>query len=385
MSKRDYYEVLGVEKNAPADEIKKAYRKLAIKYHPDKNPGDKSAEDNFKEAAEAYEVLSNPEKRTQYDRFGHQAAGAGFGGQGGFTMDDIFSQFGDIFGNQGGSPFESFFGGQQRQGGQQRNANRGSNIRIKVKLSLNEILTGVEKKLKLKKYTPCGTCKGSGAKDSASFKTCGTCNGAGAVRRVTQTILGQMATTTTCPTCNGEGKSITSKCNVCAGEGRTYIEDTITVNIPAGVAEGMQLSISGKGNAAQRGGVNGDLILVIEEEEHAFLKRDGNNLIFDLPISYADAVLGESVEVPTLEGKAKIKIEPGTSPGKILRLRGKGLPSVNEYGKGDLLIQVNIHVPNKVTKEEADLLRKMQSSENFTVQSGTKAKGFFDHMKDYFS
>ncbi len=382
MTKRDYYDILGVQRNAGADEIKKAYRKLAIKYHPDKNPGDKAAEEQFKEAAEAYEVLSNQEKRQRYDQFGHagNAGGAGYGG-GGMNMEDIFSQFGDIFG--GGSPFESFFGGGQSSRGGRR-VSRGSNLRIKVKLTLEEISKGVEKKIKVNKQVACKTCNGSGAKDGSSFHTCNTCGGSGSVRRVTNTILGQMQTTSTCPTCNGEGTQITNKCAVCHGDGIVRGEETISINIPAGVSEGMQLSMSGKGNAAPRGGIAGDLIILIEEIPHEYLKREGNNIIYDLHISFVDAALGSSVEIPTIDGKAKIKIEAGTQGGKILRLKGKGVPEVNSYHHGDQLVYVNIWTPKALSHEERDLLEKLQSSPNFKPQPGKNEKSFFDRMKEYF-
>lgn len=380
MAKRDYYDILGVARNASADEIKKAYRKLAIKFHPDKNPGDKEAEEKFKEAAEAYEVLSNQEKRQRYDQFGHAGPAGGFGG-GSMNMEDIFSQFGDIFG--GGSPFESFFGGGgQTRGG--RRVQRGSNLRIKVKLTLSEIANGVEKKIKVSKSVHCQTCDGTGARDKSSFHTCSTCGGSGAVRRVTNTILGQMQTTSTCPTCNGEGTQITSKCNVCHGDGVVRGEETISINIPAGVSEGMQLSMSGKGNAAPRGGIPGDLIILVEEVPHETLKREGNNIIFDLHISFVDAALGSSVEVPTINGKAKIRIEPGTQGGKILRLKGKGVPEVNSYHRGDQLIYVNIWTPKALSREERDLLEKLAESPNFKPQPGKHEKSFFDRMKEYF-
>ncbi len=388
MAKRDYYDVLGVTRSSSADEIKKAYRKMAIKYHPDKNPGDKQSEENFKEAAEAYEVLSNPEKKQRYDQFGHaggasSANGGGYGG-GHMNMEDIFSQFGDIFGGGGGgSPFDSFFGGQQQTRGGRRAA-RGTNLRIKVKLSLEEIAKGVEKKVKVNKQVVCTSCDGSGAKDKSSFNTCQTCNGSGAVRRVTNTILGQMQTTSTCPTCNGEGTQITSKCNSCHGEGLMRGEETISINIPAGVSEGMQLSMSGKGNAAARSGIPGDLIILIEEIPHESLKREGNNVIHDLHISFIDAAIGASVEVPTIDGKAKIKIEPGTQGGKILRLKGKGLPEVNSYHKGDQLIYVNIWTPKALSKDERDMLDKLRESPNFKPQPGKNEKSFFDKMKEYF-
>jgi len=382
MEKRDYYEVLGVSKNADATEIKKAYRKLALKYHPDKNPGDKEAEEKFKEAAEAYDVLSNDDKRRRYDQFGH--AGMGGAGQGGFgggmSMDDIFSQFGDIFGSFGGfSGFGGFGGG----GRSARRVNRGTNLRVKVKLNLAEITTGVEKKIKVKKYVACQHCNGTGAKDGKSYSTCSTCKGSGQVTRVQNTILGAMQTTSTCPTCEGEGKIINEKCTFCNGEGVLMSEEVITINIPAGVGEGMQLSLSGKGNAARRGGVNGDLIVLIEEEEHPELVRDGNDLLYNVFIGYPEAVLGETVEIPTIEGKVKVKIEAGTQPGKILRLRGKGLPDVNGYGKGDLLAKVNVWIPKNLSKDEKKLVEKMKEAEGFKPGSGDK-KSIFSKMKDFF-
>ncbi|QQL51021.1 molecular chaperone DnaJ [Mucilaginibacter ginkgonis] len=386
MAKRDYYDILGISKGASADEIKKAYRKMAIKYHPDKNQGDKEAEEHFKEAAEAYEVLSNNDKRARYDQFGHaanagSAAGGGYGG--GMNMEDIFSQFGDIFG--GGSPFGDFFGNSGgRQGGGGRRVARGSNLRIKVKLTLEEIANGAEKKIKVNKQVVCKTCDGTGAKDKSAFQTCSTCGGQGSVRRVTNTILGQMQTTSTCPTCNGEGSVITSKCNVCHGDGVVRGEETISINIPAGVSEGMQLSMSGKGNAAPRGGVPGDLIILIEEIPHETLKRDGNNVIYDLHISFVDAALGSSVEVPTIDGKAKIKIDAGTQGGKILRLKGKGVPEVNSYHRGDQLVHINIWTPKALNKEERDLLEKLQDSPNFKPAPGKNEKSFFERMKEYF-
>lgn len=387
MGKRDYYDILGVTRTSSADEIKKAYRKMAIKYHPDKNPGDKKSEDNFKEAAEAYEVLSNADKKKRYDQFGHaggaaSANGGGYGG-GNMNMEDIFSQFGDIFGGGGGSPFDSFFGGQQQSRGGRR-VSRGSNLRIKVKLTLEEIAKGVEKKVKVNKQIICDTCDGSGAKDKSSFNTCHTCNGSGSVRRVTNTILGQMQTTSTCPTCNGEGSEITAKCTVCHGDGLTRGEETININIPAGVSEGMQLSMSGKGNAAPRGGISGDLIILIEELPHEFLKREGNNIIYDLHVSFIDAAIGSSVEVPTIDGKAKIKIEPGTQGGKILRLKAKGIPEVNSYHRGDQLIYVNIWTPKALSKDEREMLDQLKDSPNFKPQPGKNEKSFFDKMKEYF-
>jgi len=389
MSKRDYYDVLGVSRNTSADEIKKAYRKLAIKYHPDKNPDDKSAEDKFKEAAEAYEVLSNPEKKQRYDHYGHAgvggaSSGGGYGG-GGMNMEDIFSQFGDIFGSGGGggSPFESFFGGgQQSRGG--RRVSKGTNLRIKVKLTLEEIANGTEKKIKVNKQIVCKTCDGSGAKDRSSVSTCKTCGGSGAVRRVTNTILGQMQTTSTCPTCNGSGSQITAKCGSCHGEGVVRGEETITINIPAGVSDGMQLSMSGKGNAAPNGGIPGDLIILIEEIPHETLKREGNNIVYDLHVSIVDAALGYSAEVPTIDGKAKIKIEPGTQSGKLLRLKGKGIPEINSYHRGDEIIHVNIWTPKILSSEERAILERLRDSPNFKPQPGKNDKSFFEKMKEYF-
>lgn len=381
MGKRDYYEVLGVSKNASADEIKKAYRKQALKYHPDKNPGDKKAEESFKEAAEAYEVLRNDDKRARYDRFGHagvSGAGNGFGG-GGMTMEDIFSSFGDIFGDAFGG-FGAFSGGSRRS----RRVNKGSNLRVRVKLNLHEIANGTEKKIKVSRYDTCSECDGSGAADSKSLSACSTCRGTGHVTRVTNTILGQMQSTSVCPTCGGEGKIITKKCPRCYGEGIVQQEDVIKINIPAGVGKGMQMTVAGKGNAARRGGVNGDLLVVIDEDEHPELIREGNDLIYNLFISIPDALLGTNVEVPTVGNKVKIKIEPGTQPGKILRLRGKGLPEVNGYGKGDLLVNVNVWIPKNLSREEAKLIEKFRESDAFTPKPDKNDRGFFERMRGYF-
>jgi len=389
MAKRDYYEVLGVTKSAEAGEIKKAYRKVAMKFHPDKNPNDKAAEDKFKEAAEAYEVLSDLDKKARYDRHGHAGVdpnmGGGRGGfRGGMTMEDIFDQFGDVFGNSG-SPFESFFGGGSRRSGGQRTGQRGSNLRIKVSLTMEEIADGVTKKIKVKKQAACDTCDGSGAKNSSSVKTCASCGGSGYVRQVKSTFLGQMQTTTACPGCNGSGQTITASCATCKGEGRKYNEETIEIEIPAGVEEGMQLSMRGNGNAGKNGGPAGDLLINIKEKEHETLVRDGQNVIFDLFLNFADAALGTSVEVPTLNGKVKIKIPNGTQAGKIFRLRGKGLPSVQSYNKGDQLINVNIWTPKKLSAEEEKILEKLRTSKNFEPNPGKSDKGFFERMKDYFN
>ena len=388
--KKDFYQILGVAKSASQDEIKKAYRKVAMQFHPDRNPGDKASEEKFKEAAEAYEILSDADKRAQYDRFGHQAfnggnrGGSGFGG-GGMNMDDIFSQFGDIFGDE--SPFGSFFGGGggRRSSGGRSHGVRGSNLRIKIKLNYEEMAKGASKTVKVKKYVPCTTCNGSGAKDKNSVQTCGTCSGSGQVRRVQNTFLGQMQTVTTCPTCNGEGSTIANKCTSCKGEGRVYGEETVTIEIPAGVQEGMQLSMNGKGNTGERGGANGDLIILIEEEAHAQLHRDGLNVAFDLHISFPEAVFGTNIEVPTIDGKAKIKIPPGTQSGKIFRLKGKGFPSVNSYEKGDQLIHVNVWTPQHISSEEKAMLEKMQESANFEPKPEKGDKSFFDKVREMFA
>src|SRR5450432_408630 len=384
--KRDYYEILGVTKSASAEEVKKSYRKVAMQYHPDRNPGDKPAEEKFKEAAEAYEVLSNADKRAQYDRYGHAAVNNGRGGfnsGGGMNMDDIFSQFGDVFGDD---LFGSFFGGRRGGGGNSRSHGvRGSNLRVKIKLTYEEIAKGVNKNIKVKKHVACGTCHGSGAKDKASVQTCGTCGGSGQVRRVSNTFLGQMQTVTTCPTCNGEGTTITAKCVVCKGEGRVFGEEVVSIDIPAGVQEGMQLSVSGKGNAGERGGSSGDLIILIEEEAHPELQRDGLNVAFDLHISFTDAVFGTHIEVPTIDGKAKIRIPAGTQSGKIFRLKGKGFPSVNSYEKGDQLIHVNVWTPQQVTPEEKAILENLGDSPNFQPKPDKNEKSFFEKVKEMFS
>ena len=385
MSKRDYYEILGVTKSASADEIKKAYRKVAMQHHPDRNPGDKGAEEKFKEAAEAYEVLSDTDKKAQYDRYGHAGVssnGRGFSG-GGMNMEDIFSQFGDVFGED---LFGSFFGG---GGGRSRTSRsrgiRGSNLRVKIKLTYEEIAKGVTKNIKVKKHVVCNTCSGSGAKDKASVQNCGTCGGSGQVRRVTNTFIGQMQTVTTCPTCNGEGTTITAKCSVCKGEGRVYGEEAISIEIPAGVQEGMQLNLSNKGNAGERGGMPGDLIILIEEEPHKELQRDGMNVAYDLHISFTDAVFGTQLEVPTIDGRAKIKIPQGTQSGKIFRLKGKGFPAVNSYQKGDQLIHVNVWTPQHVSADEKAMLEKLSHSSNFKPHPDKTDKSFLDKMRELFS
>jgi molecular chaperone DnaJ len=380
MAKRDFYEILGVSRDASEADIKKAYRQLALKYHPDKNPDNKQAEERFKEAAEAYDILSNADKKQRYDQYGHSGVGSssGFGGGGGMSMDDIFSQFGDIFGGGFGG-----FGGFGRSQGSQR-VNRGSNLRVKVKLTLEEVANGVEKKIKVSKYVACETCRGTGAKGGSAYKTCGTCNGTGRVTRVTNTFLGQMQTTTTCPACGGEGQSITDKCTSCFGNGVVKGEEVISIKIPAGVSEGMQLSVSGKGNAAARSGVPGDLIVLVEEIEHPDLKRDGNNLLYEHYISFPEAVLGTTIDIPTIDGKARVKLDPGTQGGKIIKLKGKGLPSLNSYGKGDLKVHINVWTPQTLTKEEKNIIHKFHDSESFKPKPTAKDKNFFERMREFF-
>src|SRR5690606_38517429 len=368
-SKRDYYDVLGVSRSASADEIKKAYRKIAIQYHPDKNPGNKEAEEKFKEAAEAYEVLSNPEKREHYDRFGHARVGNGGFGGGSMNMEDIFSQFGDMFG--GSNPFESVFGG----GGTRRRGRKGSNLRIKLKLTLEEIANGVEKKIKVNRLVRA---------EGVTFKTCSTCQGTGQMKRVVNTMLGQMVSATTCPACNGSGQTIDSRPPGVDSSGLVSKEEVITVRIPPGVADGMQLSMTGKGNEAPGGGQAGDLLILVEEQEDKYLKRDGNNLIYDLYLSIADAALGTTVEVPSVGGKVKIKIDPGTQSGKILRLRGKGLKDINGYETGDQLIHVNVWTPKKLTAEERSMLEKLRDSPNFEPHPDSGDRSFFERMKEFF-
>lgn len=377
MAKRDYYDVLGVSKGSSQDEIKKAYRKVAMKFHPDRNPGDTEAENKFKEAAEAYDVLGNEEKRRKYDQFGHQAFGAGAGGGGGFggNMNDIFDMFGDIFGGQGGGGGFGGFGGFGGGGGGGRRQAKGSNLRIKVKLTLEEIADGVEKKIKIRRAKVA---------EGVTFKTCSTCNGAGQVQQVTNTILGQMRTAATCSSCNGAGKTVDKKPAGVGNDGLERKEEVVSVKIPAGVQDGMQLRVGGKGNDAL-GGVPGDLIVLIEEIEHEHLTRDGENLHYELNLSFPDATLGTAVEIPTVNGVVKVSIDGGTQPGKILRLKNKGLPSVQGYGRGDQLIHVNVWVPKSLSSEEKKAVEKLKDSKNFTPNPGKSDKGFFDRVKEMFS
>ena len=373
-TKRDFYEILGVSKTATPEEIKKAYRKVAIQFHPDKNPGNKEAEEKFKEAAEAYEILSDADKRAKYDRFGH--AGPGAGGYGGHTMnmEDIFSQFGDIFGG-GGSPFDSFFGGGTRSGGGKRQR-KGSNLRIKLKLTLDENANGVEKKIKVNRLIRA---------EGVTFKTCTTCQGTGQIRKVVNTMLGQMVSASTCSNCDGSGQIIDKRPHGVDNSGLTSKEEVISIKVPAGVADGMQLSMSGKGNEAPGGGIAGDLLILIEEQEDQYLKRDGNNLVYDLYISFIDAALGTTIEAPAVGGKVKIKIEPGTQSGRVLRLRGKGLKDVNGYETGDQLIYVNVWTPKKLTSEERAKLETLRHSPNFIPHPDANEKGFFERMKEIFN
>ena len=383
MAKRDYYEVLGVDKNASANDIKKAYRKLAIQYHPDKNPGDKEAEEKFKEAAEAYGVLSDPDKKARYDQFGFEGLG-GAGGAGGFSgagmdINDIFSMFGDIFGGRGGFGGFSGFGG----GGSSRPAKfRGSDQRVKVKLTLQEIANGVTKKFKLKKYVPCTHCNGSGAENGA-VETCPECKGTGRVARTQQSIFGMMQTEVACPHCNGQGKIIKNKCKHCNGDGIVMGEEIVEVNIPAGVYEGMQLSMRGKGNAGKHNGIPGDLLILVEEEKHPTLVRDENDLIYSLLLDIPTAALGGFAEIPTIDGKAKVTIDPGTQPGKVLRLRGKGLPSINGYGKGDIVVNISVYIPEELSRDEKKAMEEFRESENFRPSESIKEK-IFRRFKNFF-
>jgi molecular chaperone DnaJ len=377
MSKRDYYDVLGVSKSASETEIKKAYRKLAIKFHPDKNPDDKASEEKFKEAAEAYDVLSNTEKKQRYDQFGHAGmkGNGGFGGGGGgMNMDDIFSQFGDVFGGGGGgSPFDSFFGGGNRGGG--RRQHKGSNLRIRLKLTLEDVVNGVEKKIKVKKLVQA---------EGVTYNSCGICNGSGQVTKIANTILGQMQTSAPCPSCGGLGKSIDQRPNGSDANGMIEKEEVVSINIPAGVEDGMQLKVSGKGNAAPFDGYAGDLIVSVSVEIHATLKRENDNLHYDCYISLSDAVLGNDIKIPTVSGSVKIKLDAGTQSGKILRLKGKGIPSINGYGKGDLLIHINVWTPQNLSKEEKVFFEQSRESENFQPNVNASNKSFFDRVKEMF-
>lgn len=384
--KRDYYEVLGVDKNASAEDIKKAYRKKAIQYHPDKNPGDKEAEEKFKEAAEAYEVLSDPQKRQRYDQYGFAGMGGagGFNGGQGMNMEDIFSQFGDLFeswGMGGGGHFSSFFGGQRGGGGQR--VRRGSDLRVRVHVTLEEIATGVDKKIRVKKLVPCQDCHGTGSADGSQGDVCPTCKGTGRIVRTQRGIFGMMQVQDECPTCHGEGRIIKNKCPKCNGEGVVRAEEVIDIHIPAGVTGGMQIPVHGKGNAAPNGGVPGDLLVLIEEEEHKDFVRDGNDLVYNLLLDMPTAILGGQVIIPTLQGEAKITITPGTQPGKVLRMRGKGLPIIDQYarqyGTGDMLINVGVYIPEHLSRDEKKMIEQLKTSENVKPGSSDK-KNFFKNL-----
>lgn len=386
--KRDYYEVLGVSRNATLDEIKKAYRQLAIKYHPDKNPGNKEAEEKFKEAAEAYSVLSDKDKRAKYDQFGH----AGLGGQPGPDFSGGFGDLNDILNNLFGGGFGGFsggfggfggFGGGRSQGSQQK-VYRGRDIRVRVKLTLEEIAKGAEKEISLERNVPCPDCNGKGAKNSADIKTCPACGGTGQIKRVSNSIFGQTVSYSTCQQCGGEGKIVTNPCHTCSGTGLVRKKCTVKVKIPAGVENGMQLTIRGEGHCAKNNGVNGDLLVLIEEVEHPNLKRDGNNLHYTKVISVMDAMLGAEAEIPCLDGPYKIKIEPGTQSGTVVRLRGKGLPSVNSYGTGDLYVKLIVLIPKKLTKNEKDLFESIRNNPSFSASPSKEDKGFFDRLRDMF-
>ena len=384
-TKRDYYEILGVQRNASQDEIKKAYRRLAMQYHPDRNPGDKEAEEKFKEAAEAYEVLSDPEKRRRYDQFGH-AGMRGTDFREYTDINDIFNAFRDIFSGSGfgGSIFDDFFGGststRSRRSG---SVQKGSDLRVKIKLTLEEIATGISKKIKIKRYKKCPSCDGIGAESGSGYRTCPVCNGTGEIRQVSRSVFGQFVNITVCNNCGGEGRVISNPCRVCGGEGRVQEDATVNVNIPAGVSNGNYLTLRGEGNAGRRGGSPGDLIVVVEELSHEIFQRQGDDIIYELNLSIPEAVLGGEVEVPTLTGKAKLKLEPGLSPGKILRMKGKGLPNINTKKQGDQLIIVNIYVPQKISSQEKELMQSLMNSSNFRPKERTqKSKNIFEHFKD---
>lgn len=383
--KRDYYEVLGVDRNASAEEIKKAYRKLAIKYHPDKNPGNKEAEDKFKEAAEAYSVLSDADKKAKYDQFGHAGVdGAGPDFSGGFgNLNDILN---DLFGGAFGGGFGGFsgFGGGFGGGQRRERVYRGRDIRVRVKLTLEEIAHGVEKEISIEKNVPCKDCGGRGARNSSDIKTCPGCNGTGQVQRVVNSFLGQTVTYSTCQQCGGEGKIISNPCSTCHGTGLVRQRETIKVKIPAGVEAGMQMTVQGEGHAAKNNGINGDLLVVIEEQEHPELRREGSNLFYTKVVSIMDAVLGCEVEIPCLDGKYKVKVEPGTQSGTVVRLRGKGLPSVNSYGTGDLYVKIAVWIPKKLSREEKALFESMRNNDSFKPNPSKEDKSFFEKLKDLF-
>lgn len=376
MTKRDYYEILGVSKGASSDEIKSAYRKLAMKYHPDKNPGNKEAEESFKECAEAYEVLSDPQKKQRYDQFGHQGVNStGFSGFD--NVNDIFSHFGDIFGGfGGGSIFDEFFGGGSSRGRRRSQGIPGSDMKITLKMTYEEIADGTEKVIKIKKLKTCKSCNGTGAKSSSGYVNCSVCNGTGELKQVSRSIFGQFVNVSECHNCHGEGKIVRDKCSVCNGDGRVKDEETETIKIPAGVSDGQYISLRGRGNAGARGGHSGDLLIFIEEAKHEYFIRDNDDIIYNLRISITDAILGTEVIVPTLSGKAKLKIEPGTQSGNILRMRDKGIRHLNSGGRGDQLVKIHIFIPKKISSKEKTILKELGKSDNFIPESKND-KGFF--------
>lgn len=382
-AKRDYYEILGVQKGASTDEVKKAYRKMALQYHPDRNPNNKEAEEKFKEATEAYEVLSDQQKRQRYDQYGHQGMRGGADYHNYQNFNDIFSQFGDIFGG-GGSIFDEMFGGTQSRR-RHSTGEPGSDLRVRLKLSLEEIAEGVEKKIKIKKWKTCSTCSGSGAKPGSGKTTCPHCNGTGELRQVSRSMFGQFVNIATCTYCGGTGQLIKEKCPTCEGEGREQGETTLKINVPAGVSEGQYMTLQGQGNAGRRGGSPGDVIVEFIEEHHEHFSRNGDDIIFNAMISYPDAVLGTDLEVPTLTGKARIKIDPGTMAGKMLRMKEKGIPHLNSYGRGDQLVRVQVWVPHKLNSREKELLRELSTAEHINPTDEEKKKSFFDKMKNVFS
>ncbi len=377
MNKRDYYEVLGISKNATKDEIKKAYRKLALQYHPDRNP-EKEAEEKFKEATEAYEVLSDDEKRAKYDKFGHSGLRGGQDFHGFSNVNDIFSHFSDIFG--GSSIFDDFFGGgqsQRRSGRRRGQGSPGSDLKVTLKLTLEEIATGTTKKLKIKKYVKCESCNGSGAEGGLSTKTCPVCSGSGEIRNVSRSVFGQFVNIQTCANCNGEGVVVDKPCRNCSGDGRVHDEVTVKINVPAGVVEGSYMTLRGEGNAGLRGGTPGDILVIFQEVPHEYFTREGDDIIYDLYISFPDVVLGTEVEVPTLSGKARLKIEAGTQPGKLLRMREKGIQHLNKHGSGDELVRVNVLVPKKINQKEKELLKELQQQPNINPNSEGNGNSFF--------
>ena len=379
MAKRDYYEILGVERNASKDDLKKAYRKLAMQFHPDRNPGDKESEEKFKEAAEAYEILNNDDKRAKYDRFGHEGVrGSGYGSQGFSDINDIFSHFSDIFGSGGGSSiFDDFFGGGQQRGRQRGRGIPGSDLKVNLKLTLEEIAEGTSKKIKIKKQVKCDKCSGSGAEGSTSKKKCPICNGTGEIRSVSRSVFGQFVNITACANCNGEGEVIDTPCKKCMGDGRINEESTVKIDVPAGVHEGSYMTMRGEGNAGKRGGQSGDLLVVFKEEEHEYFVREDDDIIYDLTITFPEAVLGTEVDVPTLAGKARLKIDPGTPSGKMLKMRDKGIKHLNHSGNGDQIVRIQVNIPKKLSNKEKELLKELSEQPSFKSYDKENEKGFF--------